>query len=133
MLHVWIDQDLCTGDGLCTDHCPEMFVILEDGISYVATTAGPERSRRTRAWPRCRPAGRGGGGRRRGLPRRVHLPRGGARDGAGVASENPATGSRKRGEPSQRTLRRRRPESMRRRTSSRLDTGVAPSSMARSR
>ena len=34
-MHVWIDQDLCTGDGLCTDHCPATFVILEDGISYV--------------------------------------------------------------------------------------------------
>ncbi len=34
-MHVWIDQDLCTGDGLCTDHCPEVFVLLEDGISYV--------------------------------------------------------------------------------------------------
>ena len=32
---MWIDQDLCTGDGLCTDHCPDMFVLLEDGISYV--------------------------------------------------------------------------------------------------
>ncbi len=35
MMHVWIDQDLCTGDGLCTDHCPEVFVLQEDGISYV--------------------------------------------------------------------------------------------------
>ena len=35
VMHVWIDQDLCTGDGLCTDHCPEIFVILEDGIAYV--------------------------------------------------------------------------------------------------
>ena len=35
MLRVWIDQDLCTGDGLCTDHCPEVFTVLEDGISYV--------------------------------------------------------------------------------------------------
>ncbi len=34
-MHVWIDQDLCTGDGLCTDHCAEVFVLLEDGISYV--------------------------------------------------------------------------------------------------
>jgi ferredoxin len=34
-MKVWIDQDLCTGDGLCTDHCPEVFVLLEDGISYV--------------------------------------------------------------------------------------------------
>ena len=35
MYQVWIDQDLCTGDGLCTDHCPDIFVLLEDGISYV--------------------------------------------------------------------------------------------------
>ena len=34
-MRVWIDQDLCTGDGLCVDHCPELFVLLEDGISYV--------------------------------------------------------------------------------------------------
>ena len=34
-MRVWIDQDLCTGDGLCTDHAPEVFVLLEDGISYV--------------------------------------------------------------------------------------------------
>jgi ferredoxin len=34
-MDVWIDQDLCTGDGLCTDHCPDVFELLEDGISYV--------------------------------------------------------------------------------------------------
>lgn len=34
-MRVWIDQDLCTGDGLCTDHCPEVFMLLEDGMSYV--------------------------------------------------------------------------------------------------
>lgn len=33
---MWIDQDLCTGDGLCVDHCPDVFVQLEDGIAYVA-------------------------------------------------------------------------------------------------
>ncbi len=33
-IHVWIDQDLCTGDGICTDHAPEVFTILEDGIAY---------------------------------------------------------------------------------------------------
>jgi ferredoxin len=33
-LKVWIDQDLCTGDGICTDHAPEVFTILEDGIAY---------------------------------------------------------------------------------------------------
>ena len=38
-MRVWIDQDLCTGDGLCTDHCPELFVLLDDGISYVRDTA----------------------------------------------------------------------------------------------
>lgn len=35
-VRVWIDQDLCTGDGLCLDHCPDVFVQLEDGIAYVA-------------------------------------------------------------------------------------------------
>lgn len=38
-MKVWIDQDLCTGDGLCTDHCPDLFVLLDDGISYVRDTA----------------------------------------------------------------------------------------------
>ena len=32
---VWIDQDLCTGDGLCMDVVPEVFILLEDGIAYV--------------------------------------------------------------------------------------------------
>ncbi len=39
-MQVWIDQDLCTGDGLCTDHCPDVFVLLEDGISYVRDPSG---------------------------------------------------------------------------------------------
>ena len=34
-MRVWIDQDLCTGDGLCVDQCPEVFTLLEDGIAYV--------------------------------------------------------------------------------------------------
>ncbi len=34
-MRVWIDQDLCTGDGLCTDHAPDVFMLLEDGIAYV--------------------------------------------------------------------------------------------------
>lgn len=33
-MKVWVDQHLCTGDGLCVDLCPSVFV-LEDGISYV--------------------------------------------------------------------------------------------------
>jgi ferredoxin len=32
---VWIDQDLCTGDGLCEEICPQVFVLLEDGLAYV--------------------------------------------------------------------------------------------------
>ena len=32
---VWIDQDCCTGAGLCVDHCPDLFVVLDDGIGYV--------------------------------------------------------------------------------------------------
>jgi len=34
-MRVWIDQDLCTGDGLCVDHCHDVFMQLEDGIAYV--------------------------------------------------------------------------------------------------
>lgn len=34
-MRVWIDQDLCTGDGLCVDHCHDVFAQLEDGIAYV--------------------------------------------------------------------------------------------------
>ncbi len=41
-MRVWIDQDLCTGDGLCVDHCPEVFVLLEDGISYVQAAGVPQ-------------------------------------------------------------------------------------------
>ena len=40
-MRVWIDQDLCTGDGLCVDHCTDVFVQLEDGIAYVAETGAP--------------------------------------------------------------------------------------------
>lgn len=40
-MRVWIDQDLCTGDGLCVDHCPDVFVQLEDGIAYVAEYGNP--------------------------------------------------------------------------------------------
>jgi ferredoxin len=34
-VRVWIDQDLCTGDGLCVDYAPDVFTLLEDGIAYV--------------------------------------------------------------------------------------------------
>ena len=35
MLHVWIDQDLCTGDGLCEEIAPDVFTLLDDGLAYV--------------------------------------------------------------------------------------------------
>jgi ferredoxin len=38
-MRVWIDQDLCTGDGLCVDHCFDVFTLLEDGIAYVIEDA----------------------------------------------------------------------------------------------
>ena len=34
-MKVWIDQDCCTGAGLCVDHCPDLFIVLDDGIGYV--------------------------------------------------------------------------------------------------
>ena len=40
-MRVWIDQDLCTGDGLCVDHCDDVFMQLEDGIAYVKEAGRP--------------------------------------------------------------------------------------------
>ena len=40
-MRVWIDQDLCTGDGLCVDHCGDVFTQLEDGIAYVTEFGRP--------------------------------------------------------------------------------------------
>jgi ferredoxin len=34
-MRVWIDQDCCTGAGLCVDRCPDLFIVLEDGIGYL--------------------------------------------------------------------------------------------------
>ena len=34
-MKVWIDQDLCTGDGICTEICPDIFEMHEDGLAYV--------------------------------------------------------------------------------------------------
>ena len=39
-MHVWIDQDSCTGAGLCVDRCPELFIVLEDGLGYVLEHGG---------------------------------------------------------------------------------------------
>jgi ferredoxin len=32
-LRVWIDQDLCTGDGLCVQYAPEVFELDIDGLA----------------------------------------------------------------------------------------------------
>jgi len=34
-MRVWIDQDLCTGDGLCAEIAPDVFTMLDDGLAYV--------------------------------------------------------------------------------------------------
>jgi ferredoxin len=39
-LQVWIEQDLCTGDGLCVQYAPEVFEFDIDGLAYVKNGAG---------------------------------------------------------------------------------------------
>ncbi|GAA1009173.1 ferredoxin [Streptomyces sp. F-3] len=34
-LEVWIDRDLCTGDGICAQYAPEVFELDVDGLAYV--------------------------------------------------------------------------------------------------
>lgn len=34
-MRVWIDQDLCTGDGICEEICPDIFYCHDDGLYYV--------------------------------------------------------------------------------------------------
>lgn len=38
-MKVWIDQDLCTGDGLCEEIAPEVFFGMDDGLFYVKESA----------------------------------------------------------------------------------------------
>ena len=38
-LMVWIDQDLCTGDGICEEIAPDVFVGREDGLWVVKEEA----------------------------------------------------------------------------------------------
>jgi ferredoxin len=37
---VRVDQDLCTGDGLCVQYAPEVFEFDIDGLAYVKDGAG---------------------------------------------------------------------------------------------
>lgn len=39
-LRVWVDQDLCTGDGLCVQYAPEVFEFDIDGLAYVKDESG---------------------------------------------------------------------------------------------
>lgn len=38
-MKVWIDQDLCTGDGLCEEIAPDVFFAQDDGLFYVKEAA----------------------------------------------------------------------------------------------
>ena len=77
-MKVWIDQDLCTGDGLCEEIAPTVFTLLDDGLAYVKegdkVFSEPGRRRGSRQHPRRH--ARGDHRVRRGVPRRVHLHRG---------------------------------------------------------
>jgi len=42
-MKVWIDQDLCTGDGICTEIAPAIFEMDDDGLAYVKEKAWPNR------------------------------------------------------------------------------------------
>jgi ferredoxin len=39
-LHVWVDQKLCTGDGLCVQYAPDVFEFDVDGLAYVKDESG---------------------------------------------------------------------------------------------
>jgi len=43
-LKVWIDQDLCTGDGLCVQYAPEVFEFDIDELAYVKGADGELRT-----------------------------------------------------------------------------------------
>ena len=38
-MRVWIDQDECSGVGVCVDDCPQVFALGSDGVAFV-TVAG---------------------------------------------------------------------------------------------
>jgi ferredoxin len=45
-MKVWIDQETCTGDGMCAEICKELFDVHTDGLAYVkeatwSNLAGP--------------------------------------------------------------------------------------------
>lgn len=42
-LRVWIDQDLCTGDGICAEISPTLFEMHDDGLAYVKEKSWSDR------------------------------------------------------------------------------------------
>ena len=76
-LQVWIDQDLCTGDGLCVQYAPEVFEFDVDGLAYVKDGAGDllDDARRPRRRPGVAAPRRDRLGQ--GVPRRLHPRRAG--------------------------------------------------------
>ena len=40
-MRVWIDQDLCTGDGICVEIAGPLFGMHDDGLAYVKEQAWP--------------------------------------------------------------------------------------------
>ena len=77
-MKVWIDQDLCTGDGLCEEIAPAVFTLLDDGLAYVKegdkvfTDPGGAEGLANVPDGMLEAVDRV----RRGVPRRVHLHRG---------------------------------------------------------
>lgn len=50
-LEVWIDQDLCTGDGICCQYAPDVFELDVDGLAYVKSGDGDLRTEEGAAVP----------------------------------------------------------------------------------
>ena len=42
-----VDQDLCIGDGICADTCPEVFEMRDDNLAYVVVDDVPAGSEAT--------------------------------------------------------------------------------------
>jgi ferredoxin len=53
-VEVWIDQSLCTGDGLCVQEARDVFELDLDGLAYVK---GPDGELRTEPGARVRVPG----------------------------------------------------------------------------
>ena len=34
-MRVWVDQDLCVGNGICEELCPDVFLVVDGDLAYV--------------------------------------------------------------------------------------------------